>query len=985
MGTVPAKTTGPAFQAAAGSKSAPWRRWIVGASLLTFLFLSAGIGAVGYCYFLYQLAVVRKAAESELAAVADLKLQQIVEWRKARMDSAERIARDPFVGQSLEEFLAGSPEGPRRAQLLRWLSLIRESNQGLRALLLDPKMNVRLAFPEDKDYFGPIAQSSALEALHSSRIVMSDLHRSSYTGEIHLDLAIPLCADLDPAEDRSPAADRGSRPPIAVVVVEVDPQQFLYPHIQHWPTPSPSAESLLLRREGDEVLFLNDLRHKAGTALSLRLPIDNPERVGSKAALGSEGVVEGADYRGVPVLASVRSVAGTPWFLVAKVDMAEIDAPLRERGWATAGLVTIVIVLTALWLGCLGRCHDNYWLRKQLTEQKRTEEQQANMLKRLEGVNRLQEDLLLPGTLQEKFKKIADTALGLLDLDFCRIWSVGPADLCNRGCMHALPAEERDACRRRDQCLHLIMSSGRYTHADGNHRRVPFGAYKIGRVANGEERRFLTNDVTTDPQVADHAWAKGIGIVSFAGYKLDDPDGRPTGVLAAFAKHALSEEDHAFLSNLAETTSKVILDSRAEEELHEQRKRAECANRAKSEFLANMSHEIRTPMTAILGFAEILLDELREPEAVEAAQTIKRNGEHLLRLINDILDISKIEAGRMDVENARWSPRQIVAEVVSLMHVRANAKGLTLRDEYDGPLPESIVTDPARLRQILVNLVGNAIKFTNTGGVRIVTRLVPVAGGGSMLKFDVIDTGRGIPESEIARLFEPFTQADSSASRRHEGTGLGLTISRHLARALGGDVTARSELGKGSTFTATVATGPLEGVPLVREATETAEPGAQREEPAAESSPKLLCRVLLAEDIPDNQRLIASILRSIGAEVTIVENGQEAVEQALATHPGWGRRHDDAREPFNVVLMDMQMPVLDGYEATGRLRREGYARPIIALTAHSMRGDREKCIDAGCDDYLSKPVDRNELLKIVAQWAASGTMSGQDIQGVRKP
>ena len=349
---------------------------------------------------------------------------------------------------------------------------------------------------------------------------------------------------------------------------------------------------------------------------------------------------------------------------------------------------------------------------------------QAHTLKRLEGVNRLQEDLLLPGRLEEKFKQIADTAVRLLDLDFCRIWSVGAGDLCNRGCIHAMPADERHACCPRDRCLHLVVSSGRYTHTDGNHRRVPFGAYKIGRIANGEEKEFLTNAVTTDPQVADHAWAEGLGLVSFAGYKLDDPDGEPIGVLAAFARHALSKEDHAFLSNLAETTSKVILDSQAEEELRAHRNQAEAANRAKSEFLANMSHEIRTPMTAILGFADVLLDDLKETEPVIAAQTIKRNGEHLLRLINDILDISKIEAGRMDVEKTRWSPRQIVAEVVSLMHVRTDAKGLTLRDEYEGPLPETIVTDPARLRQVLVNLVGNAVKFTDLGGVRIVTRLV---------------------------------------------------------------------------------------------------------------------------------------------------------------------------------------------------------------------------------------------------------------------
>ncbi len=400
------------------------------------------------------------------------------------------------------------------------------------------------------------------------------------------------------------------------------------------------------------------------------------------------------------------------------------------------------------------------------------------------------------------------------------------------------------------------------------------------------------------------------------------------------------------------------------------REAAKAANRAKSEFLANMSHEIRTPMTAILGFTDILLNDLKEPKAIEAAQTVNRNGKHLLQIINDILDISKIEAGKVEMEMIRWSPRQVVAEVVSLLYVRADAKGLTLSGEYKGPLPETITTDPARLRQILVNLVGNAIKFTETGGVRIVTRLVEGPEEEPQLRFDVIETGIGIPEDEIKNLFEPFTQADGSSSRKFEGTGLGLAISRQLARMLGGDITARSKPGEGSTFTVTVATGPLDGVRLVEYVTEASPASKQPVESTGASQEKLRCRVLLAEDIPDNQRLISALLSEAGAEVTIAQNGQEAVEKALATCPGWGRRYSDPIEPFDVILMDIQMPVLDGYEATRRLRQEGYTGPIIALTAHAMRDDRQKCLDAGCDDYLCKPISHKKLVETVAKWVS---------------
>ena len=414
----------------------------------------------------------------------------------------------------------------------------------------------------------------------------------------------------------------------------------------------------------------------------------------------------------------------------------------------------------------------------------------------------------------------------------------------------------------------------------------------------------------------------------------------------------------------------VILNVINVTDLVEARQVAEAATRAKSEFLANMSHEIRTPMTAILGFTDILLKELKEPEALEAAQIVKRNGEHLLQLINDILDLSKIEAGKMEFEEIRWSPRQVVADVVSLLHVRAHAKGLSLIDEYEGPLPETIVTDPTRLQQVLTNVVGNAIKFTETGGVRIVTRLTDGDSDEPKLRFDVIDTGMGIPEEQIDKLFEAFSQADGSVTRQYGGTGLGLTISRQLARKLGGDVTVTSEPGKGSTFTVTIATGPLQGVPLVDYARE-AVPGS--EEPnarAAKDERELECRVLLAEDIPDNQRLIAAVLREAGAEVVIAQDGREALEKALATQRGRGRRYSDPEEPFDVVLMDMQMPALDGYEATRRLREEGYAGPIIALTAHAMQGDRRKCLDAGCDAYLAKPIRPEKLVETVARWAS---------------
>ena len=394
-------------------------------------------------------------------------------------------------------------------------------------------------------------------------------------------------------------------------------------------------------------------------------------------------------------------------------------------------------------------------------------------------------------------------------------------------------------------------------------------------------------------------------------------------------------------------------------DLEMMRKAADAANISKSEFLANMSHEIRTPMTAILGYASLLVEhgdlEKEPPERVEAVTTIQRNGEYLLGIINNILDLSKIEAGMMTIECSVCRPCAIVAEVASLMRVRADAKGLTLNIEYIRTIPETIQSDSTRLRQILLNLVGNAIKFTEVGGVSLVTRWV-AHGAESWLQFDVIDTGAGV--SEKARLFQPFMQSDSSSTRKAGGTGLGLTISKSFAQLLGGDVTmVATETGVGSIFRVRLPTGPLDGVRMLDDPMSATVVGKVARASQVARSGLQGCRILLAEDGPDNQRLISFVLEKAGADVRVEKNGQRALDAALAA--------GSEGKPFDVILMDMQMPVMDGYEAALRLFSKGCDTPIIALTAHAMSGDREKCLASGCADYASKPIDRAKLIALV--------------------
>ncbi len=419
------------------------------------------------------------------------------------------------------------------------------------------------------------------------------------------------------------------------------------------------------------------------------------------------------------------------------------------------------------------------------------------------------------------------------------------------------------------------------------------------------------------------------------------------------------------------------------QDLARARDRAEAASEAKSEFLANMSHEIRTPMAAIIGFTDVLVDAgVDGPARDDAARTIRRNGEHLLSIINDILDISKLEAGRMTIESVPVAPGPLLAEVMDLMRVRADAKGLELVARLDGPVPAAVTTDPTRLRQVLVNLVGNAIKFTEHGSVTITVAEDRDAGS---LSFAIADTGIGMTPEQLRAIFDAFSQADESTTRRFGGTGLGLAISRRLARLLGGDIEVRSVPGEGSTFTVRVDAGEAARdaerherladalASVVADGSDAAAPDPT----AGTADPELPLagrRVLLAEDGPDNQRLIAFHLRRAGAEATVVGNGREAVDAVLAAAA--------EERPFDAVLMDMQMPVLDGYGATRELRERGHRGPVIALTAHAMAGDRDRCLGAGCDEYLTKPVDRRQLVATLLA-AASGAASGATGAGPR--
>jgi signal transduction histidine kinase len=505
-------------------------------------------------------------------------------------------------------------------------------------------------------------------------------------------------------------------------------------------------------------------------------------------------------------------------------------------------------------------------------------------------------------------------------------------------------------------------------------RKLAFCAYAV--LAN---EPLVIPDTLEDERFRSHTLVTGEPHIRFyAGMPLQLATGEIVGTLCVTDQRprhlsdrqiddlrALAEQAVALLE-LRRTVRRLESISAAQQEtmeaLRASRDEAQAATRAKNEFVANTSHELRTPLNAIIGYATLLAERnVRDATRIEHASIIHRNASQLLDIINDILDLARIESGRVPIASGSLRPVDIVRDVMQLLQDRAATKGIALTAASTTTVPSAVLSDPARFRQILINIVGNAIKFTHKGTVHIELAHDPIV---ERLAVRVRDTGIGIAPEALPHLFEPFFQADASTIRRYGGTGLGLAISQRLAERLGGQITVRSEINAGSTFTielhAPMAHNETGGATLIDPATIHAR-NADDESPHTPDPARSLAgkRVLLAEDGPDNQRLITHLLTRAGAIVHAVSDGNEACE-AVAVAP----------EPFHLVLMDMQMPECSGYDATRILRERGCSTPVVALTASAMPGDRELCLKAGCDEYLTKPIEPIALVEACRRLAA---------------
>ncbi len=1131
--------------------------------ILIFGLLAAGIGVGSVYFYRNQERNFRVEVERQLSGVAELKVDELARYRRERLADAAVFYKNAAFSALVRRHFEHPKDRGAEDQLRTWLGHMQAASSYDRVMLLDPLYDKKMIIPDGPERSTSFVSPGSSEGLRSGKIVFEDFYWNEQNQRIYLKVMVPI---FDEAAD--------SRV-IGVLALRIDPETYLYPFINRWPNASRTAETLLVRRDGNDALYLNELKFQKNTALRLRIPLKNEKVPAVKAALGQEGIVEGMDYRDTAVIAAMRPVPDSPWFLVARVDTSEVFGPMRKRLRGIIIMAACLLLGAGAALGFIWRQQGARFYRDRYNAAEALRESESS----LSAITDSAQDAILMMDPEGKLTFWNPAAERIIGYPSAEALGRNLHDLIAPKRFHeahhaAFPGFlrsgqgaaigktlELQAIRKdgREIAVALSLSAVRIKngwHAVGILRDIT-EQKRAEEALHESEERFRTlfessrdaimtleppdwNFTSGNPATAALFRAKNIQeFISYGPGNLS-PERQPDGRLSAekakeMIETAMHEGSHFFewthsrtdgeefpatvLLTRMEQTGKVFLQAtvrditeqkRAEEELRETNRRleaateqanrlafeAQAANIAKSQFLANMSHEIRTPMNGVIGMTGLLLTTGLSDEQRQYAETANSSAEALLNVINDILDFSKIEADKLELEELDFDLRATFEGAAELLALRAQEKGLEFVCRIDPEVHTFLRGDPGRLRQILINLGNNAIKFTSRGEVVIEAKVESETDVRLKVRVEVRDTGIGIPQDAIGLLFTAFQQVDASTARRFGGTGLGLAISKRLAEFMGGEVGVESIEGRGSTFWFTAVFGKQlrrdrrEGLPPVdlrgvrvlvvddnatnrlvvaeqleswgvrhaeaesaakatdwlRAARAEGDPfrimitdmqmpemdgeslgraikadaelrdtylvmmsslgtrgdakrlkaigfsayltkpvkqsqlfdclamvlgggrvaAVQTQEPALVTRHTLhearrrMVRILLAEDNPTNQQVALGILEKLGFDADTAANGREAIRALEAV-------------PYDIVLMDVQMPEMDGFEATRAIRsgKTGVLNPkipIIAMTAHAMKGDRERCLEAGMDDYISKPIAPQALAEALEKW-----------------